>query len=429
MKKKNVLLITIDCLRTDHVSCFGYNRRTTPTIDELALKSLIFPEAISNGNCTPISFPSILSSCYPTSSINFFKFLPKDSRLISEELKRYGYTTGAFHSNPFISSYCGYNRGFDTFENFSSSYFKRSKIIKHAREKAFNLLKKIRALHLLRGVQIFFLKEPFTNAEIITEEAISWLHSAKKPFFLWVHYMDAHYPHIPSHEKIRKTGFSNIRRFRVGLLWGKIDNSDNVGKKDLKDIIDLYDTEVAYIDSKIAVLLDYMEKTDILDDTIIIITSDHGEEFMEHGGFIHGEKLYDELLRVPLIIKFPGIEKKITIRLLVGLLDLCPTILDLLGLPPNKKFKGRSLLSKLEREFKVDDYVISEGAASSPNSWKNRIYSYRSKELKYIYDPKSGREEAYDLINDHKETNNIIEKMKIGPLKKVIQKHIKEKNC
>ncbi|RLE41408.1 hypothetical protein DRJ16_06355, partial [Candidatus Woesearchaeota archaeon] len=196
----NVIFITVDCLRADHLSCLGYDKKT-PTIDSLAKEGFLFTQAISTGVPTSNSFPGILASTYPVYEVSkhHWRKLPKNATLISEVLRKNGYVTAAFHSNPMLSRYYGYSRGFDIFDD--SLLFKiierRNKLQNLARKitrghaKAYKLAAKI----YWTGVKIKNLfqrylsqDQPYERAEIITQKAISWLkNSCNKKFFLWLH--------------------------------------------------------------------------------------------------------------------------------------------------------------------------------------------------------------------------------------------------
>jgi len=403
MEMKNVILVTIDCLRADHLSCLGYSKENTPTLDNLAENGVLFSQAISTGTYTPISFPGILASTYPRYRQEDHRWLPKGKSLISEILKREGYKTAAFHSAPFLSRYYSYNHGFDIF--YDSFIFKDTKIGRKILGKKYETYK--RALMRAKFLLSTFISSdnPYENAETITRRAIRWLKNNPGGFFLWLHYMDAHFPYSPPKRFLPEY----ISRSTVKKIMRKM--VLNIGKKmtdeELKSITDLYDSGIRYIDYEIWSLIEKLKEADIYDSTYIIVTADHGEEFGEHGKIGHGllQKPNEELIRVPLIIRGPGLQKGL-INQVVSLLDIPPTILDLLDIPEEIKYQGKSLLPVIRGEKRTEG-VISESYVLGA---KKKTISYRTPEWKFIMDEKGYECELYNLQSDPKEKENLYEK-------------------
>jgi len=433
--KKNVILITVDCLRSDHLSCYGYNKDITPNLNYLANRGALFLQAISNGPYTGASFPVVFSSEYPCifpkeyeniNQLNPPRFLSQNGVLLAEVLKKNNYSTGAFQdSNPYISSYYGYNRGFDFFEDFLNL----SKTKSSAHSKWIKQLKSLLRRHefFQTLIQLWgFVKTyifgayPIQGAERITKEAISWVEKQARPFFLWIHYMDVHEPYVPPNEYLKRFRWIGKRLKHFNY------DTKNMYKTELKLLISLYDGEIRYADQAIGLLLEKLQRLNILNDTFIVVTADHGEEFGEHGEFQHHPKLYDELLHVPLIIAGPGIQK-IEVKKQVGLIDLAPTILDLLNIPKVDVFCGTSLVPLLnglkdEKTTPVISEYFSEG---------RRGISYRTNEWKYIvlfeYASKQIiQEELYNLQSNPVETINLVnsEREKVKELRSKVLSHI-----
>jgi len=182
----NVILITIDCLRADHVGSLGYARPTTPHIDAIARRGTIFTQALSNGPKTSASFPSILTSTYPL-MYGGTAYLAEDRTSIAEVLKNHGYSTVAFHSNPFLSSSYGYNKGFDTFWDAIQETPQLSRLARRIRSR---LSPRSLPYRILRRMHRFFdlwnVTSTFAPAEVINRETIHWLESASNRFFLVV---------------------------------------------------------------------------------------------------------------------------------------------------------------------------------------------------------------------------------------------------
>lgn len=441
-ERKNVLLITIDSLRADHVSCLGYHRETTPNIDQLAQTGFLFTQAIANGSSTPTSFLSLLTSSYPS----MYRYTPHISEArttIAEVLRANGYRTAAFHSNPYLSRYYGYDRGFDTFEDFMFTKAGQMRLKLTTGEIKLNKAKVTKRAINIQMKPTFFIKSmyvtvggfihnklalfkplptPYERADLINEKAVSWLKKQRSKFFLWVHYMDAHFPYQPSTEYLRQIKVKRITKAQIKKLCEQmnrniLDRSEQVSQRNSRKLLDLYDGEVRYTDNAIGCLLTELGKVGVYDDTLIIITADHGDEFNEHGELGHSAKLYDELLRVPLIIKWPGSHGCTVIDQQVQLLDIAPTILDFLGLEKPKAFQGSSLIPLMEGKGKegvnltgvISETVHNKGTVPTDGKGK-RLTSYRTKEWKYIIDEETGQSELYDLRKDLEEKMNLVDK-------------------
>lgn len=431
---KNIILITIDCLRADHLSCYGHNRKTTPNIDKLAGRGILFSQAIANSCNTQHSFPSILTSSY--SFMDNSMTLSNQRTTIGEVLKKVGYSTAAFHSNPFLSKEFNYDRGFDTFYDFNKpSKTKnpfRTKLIDFGSRLTSALNENDVLYKFLKRLVVFYNRYfkkpgiPHARAEEINKKALSWLEKCSGPFFLWVHYMDAHYPYTPL-SKVFGPPISKQEMLKFNKKLKHNFSLNKLSKEELNTAIDLYDSEIKYIDNRIGILLNKLKKMNKLKNTHIIVTADHGEAFAEHKELFHGEKLYDELLHVPLIISSPGFKAK-RISQQVSLLDLAPTILGILGLPKPENFLGNSLCPLIKGKKMKLPAVISEegykkGLLYKPSLGKK--ISYRTEEWKYIYN-ENARDELYNLKKDSKELKNLVnkEKMIAKKLKSKILKHI-----
>lgn len=430
----NVILLTIDCLRADRLSSHGYSRRVTPNIDRLAEKGVLFSTAIANGINTACSFPSILTSTYALMYPRFKEntlFLTHERTSIAEVLGRNGYATAAFHSNPHLAACFGYDKGFDVFEDHMGTRqesqgfvtrVKRKIERKHDKEHGFYKIlrsgKSFLSLWKLRKYLGQFV--PYPKAEIINREAVEWISNNLNGFFVWMHYMDVHQPYFPPQPLLQ-----HFRAVRLGdRIWkdGRI-----ISHSDLKMFTELYDKEVRYVDHQLGRFFEKLKELGIwLENSYIIITSDHGEEFMEHGGVGHGPngdrpRMYDELLRVPFIIGGPELpHKKVDNQ--VALIDLAPTIVELIGLGKNVPFLGQSLVPHIKSSFVGEKGVISEFQYR-----KQRAYSYRTRNWKYILALNGEvRSELYNLKVDPAEQENIAKQApsEVRKLKRLIRNHI-----
>ena len=399
--EQNLILITIDCLRADHVGGLGEAGQTTPNIDELARKGALFSQTISNGVGTPESFPSIITSTYPLMSPHssgahgsFWVKLSSNWITIAEALKSRGFSTAAYNANPWLTLIFHYDRGFDVFDDSLESY---------RRDNIFDKLR--RKFCSLRG-------NKFLRADVVNSKAISWLRSNLDGFFLWLHYMDVHSPYNPKKLTI-------LKRIDAIRLERKMrQNPEKFSEDELKRLKSLYDKEIRYVDNEIKSLIEKLAKMGIsLKNTFYIVTADHGEQFMEHGELGHG-RLYDEVIRVPLIISGPGIKGNTLIEDQVSLLDLAPTIVDLVNIPKVETFLGTSLVPMMDgRRAEPNNYVISETLTQN--------FSCRTENWKYITDRKD-RHELYNLQIDPDEKTNLANRneKKVKQLSATISKHI-----
>lgn len=412
----NIILITIDCLRADHIGCLGYSKNTTPNIDKLARRGALFTCAISNGPTTHLSFPAIFTSTYPLMHEIKDREISLNENYITlaEVLRRAGYSTWGFlSSNPFLSSHFRYNTGFEYFDENKKStrqaeWKEFQKIMYEIQRHLCRLSGKYCSIRALLYCTTRASKNAtyyYPIAEIINEKVLSKLrNSLTNRFFLAIHYMDAHTPYLEAVQHLLEPR-NSIYLFRESLKihYKTTHNPSSITDEDRHMAILLYDAAIQYVDRHISALLRELEKEGIgLDNTYVIITSDHGEGFGEHGFFSHKEFLYDELLHVPLIICGPNIKPKI-IDNLIGLIDIAPTILDLAGLKIPKSFLGRSFAPLLleDEEREIRGYVISEGVIR---------LSCRTRNWKYIVSLSNNkvREELFNLKSDPAETKNVI---------------------
>jgi len=329
-------------------------------------------------------------------------------KTLAELLKEAGYKTAAFHWNPHISAFFGYNRGFDTFnDNMSRHNLYSWRIALRAKLSQQRwVTKTLRKLdRILRPILFGYgTKKRVFTAEKITGQALPWLKQHQERFFLWVQYMDVHHPYIPPPKYLAQFHPRPISQKRMQSFVPKmLKQPDQLSSSDLATLIDLYDASIRYVDDNIGSLLKSLGSN--LTNTMVIITSDHGDEFMEHGGFSH-HTVYDELLRVPLIISGPGIKGNTLVRQQVSLLDLAPTIADLAGIDSVPSFQGKSLLPVIEGK------KIAEGSISTFIRFDRaqRLIAYRTPRWKYIrtegLDKTLFSEELYNLVSDPQEKHN-----------------------
>jgi len=400
----DAVLITIDSLRQDHLGCYGYERNTSPNIDEVASNSHKFSNAFAHAGTTRKSFPTILTSSY-TYMYGGYEKITEGRTLISEVLKQEGYTTSGFHSNLFLCSDFGYQRGFDTFYDSKTEPGITAKLRQYVKTKLdqdsllYGVLQKTHdAAEKSAGVDV---GSSYVTAGEITDLSIEWVNAADSTTdrFLWTHYMDVHHPYVPPEEyqfEFRDTPISDRRA--VKLRRKMLESPDDVTETERQDLIDLYDAEIRFTDHEIGRLVDEVKKS-WGDDTVVIITADHGEEFQEHGQFSHNT-LHDEGIHVPLILDTPDGSGEYDD--MVGLVDVSPTIADYAGCDIPENFYGYSLKSLVEEGEWEREYVIGDCNGSQG---KPERFLYRDKDWKYITNP----ERLYKLGTDPEEMENIVD--------------------
>lgn len=424
------ILITVDCLRADHLSCFGYSKPTTSSIDSLAKDAVVFTSAFSNGPYTTTSFPSIHTSAILLRYYGENRPLSIDGTTLAEILQKNGYSTSAFHSNPYLSSRFGYARGFDYFEDFDAEPIGKEERVRGLKGQIYgffaNLNNKIMTTLEMHNMQDTLLYRTFkllsyyfvcmigysgarAEGTAINEKAVSWIEKNPDRFFVWLHYMDVHSPYIPPKKYRNQFCRGEMNDYKQARILCKRNTPESFSKDEIGTLIDLYDAGVCYVDECIGDLIAHLKTMGVYEDTLIIITADHGEEFMEHGGFAHDAcKLYDELLHVPLIIKLPSSSSHKILDRLCSLIDLGPTVLDVLKIPTNPNFEGASLLPILEEEETGRPYVISACGLIEEKSCEKRKYmSIRTEKWKYIF-REGGEDELYNLLSDPGEKGNLI---------------------
>lgn len=400
-------------MRADRLGCLGYSKKITPNLDYLASAGALFTQAISVGSWTAPSFISMFTSTYPL-MYGGRLYITNSRTTLAQVLKEHGYHTAGFHSNPLMSSYNGYHKGFDTFDDNITN----QKSYKSLMRKPKDLVKRIigtnsKLYEFAARPYLAMAGNPYPSAKALNEQAVWWLNDKPNNFFLWIHYMDCHVPYLPAS---RFT--SPLKRYRVLSLHRKAHHSpDSLSPQELNRFIDLYDAKVSYVEQAIGSFLHVLKGSNILDNTFVIITADHGEQFREHGNTGHGIHLYDELIHVPLIIAGPGLESRV-INQQVSLLDLAPTILDMLNVEKPKAFLGRSLLPLITGKTKLGDLTAITEDANMESGFtgirpradlsKGKKISLRTGRYKYVY-IRDNQDELYNLESDPKEVQNIVD--------------------
>jgi arylsulfatase A-like enzyme len=442
--KPNIILITIDSLRADHVSCYGYKRKTTPNIDKLGNQATIYKNAYANGPNTPNSFPSIMFSRYILESENFI--IPKYWQSIAGVLKKNGYyTIGLNSGNSLISKFFGYGKGFDIFKSYLNYSFewddkklikilegrKSTKKTKIQKSKIMNLITRI--VKFIEDIIIFdFTKKKITLDQKFSLDAVNTISNLKSPFFIWIHFMDVHFPYVPQ-KRFRVFGKTkSISHMGLRILNYFVRFNWNCNKKIIRKIISIYDGSILQVDEFIGKILSSLKQNKKFNNSMVVLTSDHGECFKEHGNFYHYTyDAYNELLRVPLVIKYPHQKSSNTINNKVSLINLLPTITDNINIDNQRIVKGKPLpkFNEINKEvIYAEGYDLLDVSEIITKSikLKPRIYSVISNNRKIIIDNHNNRNMLFNLSNDPNEEHNLIGKEKNNLLKltKKLDDHI-----
>ena len=366
-ENRPIILISVDTLRADHLSSYGYSRLKTSRIDSLAIGGTIFSQASAQVPLTLPSHTSLLTSTYPfTNGVrDNGEQVGGDLTTLASILKSRGYRTSAFVGGFVLDRRFGLDRGFDTYD----SPFK---------------------VEGEQGVDSADLKRP---AEEVTESAIRWIDAnATQPFFVMVHLFDLHTPYI-----------------LPAAVRAKFPDRG-------------YDGALSYIDDNIGRLLGFLEKKGLLQKSLIVFLADHGESLGDHGERTHGYFVYQSTLRVPLIFHWPaGAGFPTRLDQPVGLVDVAPSILDFLGAPRPAQFQGRSLLNTVRQNAPAAEHeVYGESLYAHDHLGCAALLSLRVGKYKYIDAPKP---ELYDLSQDPDESSNVFQRQKTEaiPLRKRLQ--------
>jgi arylsulfatase A-like enzyme len=320
----DVLLITIDTLRPDHLGAYGYPRATSPHIDRLAARSTLFEHAVAQAPHTIPSMLQIMSSRYAGG----LEIAPEQPTL-AEVLQARGYATWAVVENAHFEQHKeahGLRRGFERF--YRNGVLSRESL----------------------AVQMY---KTDSSADALTAQALRVLRQPRgnRPFFLWIHYFDPHDPYLPPFDdEMDRLSQSNPSPMNgdvraTPLMTQSRDAPATLPEADRQHLIELYDAEIRHVDQSLGELLSYLEDQRILDRALVVLAADHGESLGEHGIWTHGRSGFDPELRIPLLVKLPRQMQAERRAGVVQAIDIFPTVLDALGLPRSGlPLEGRSLL-------------------------------------------------------------------------------------
>ena len=408
---RNIILVTLDSLRADHCSFMGYPRDTTPTIDRMASKGLVFKNAIAASIGTPASMICTFTGDYPT--ISNFETSPEPWRkvlsqrnTIAQVLSQNGYATGAFNPNVFVSSYFGFNKGFGHYEDFLNRQDTMDSVYYKILDRAMKSGRKGFASSLRNMRNLIIREEVFKPWKDYYHQIIEWVEGCKKPFFLWVLLLDTHHPYLaPSESRQWSSWFSMLHS---NWKLQRIKDKAKLSEKEQVNIINAYDDSVHYADKFIERL--WRDLRD--EDPIFVIHSDHGEAFGEHGKYGHGPLLYEEFIHVPMVIYNFDKERKVARP--VSLTGFAPTIMELIG--KMNEFPSKSFLEG-EKDWAISK--VFEG--------EKRKLAIRMKDWKYLTGNKE-ENELYHLKEDpYEQVNMIAEYPKlVKVMEEIVRLHIRD---
>lgn len=336
----NLVLVTIDSLRADVTGS-----DITPVLEDLAVRGVRFRNAFSNGYSTPVAFPAIQTGTYPD-HYGGTDYMSDRRPFLARELNETGFHTAGFHSNPHLRAENNYDTGYDAYNDFDEQDDTLSSIRYYLSRNLDNyswLYKTLRRVyHTFRTASG---GADYTKAPDINKQAFSWLdnRTGEDPFFLWVHYMDVHYPFYPPDRFVEAAGHDPITTSRAVSLNGKMQESPaELTEADVSDLKVLYEGDVRYTDHHLGELISGIEARGF-ENTAFVVTSDHGELFGDHDIFGHPPSAQDESLHVPLVMNGPGLPAGETVDEMAALIDLPPTIAAYLEVDPADQWVGRSL--------------------------------------------------------------------------------------
>ncbi|MEO6829140.1 MAG: sulfatase-like hydrolase/transferase [Acidobacteriaceae bacterium] len=350
LKPINVVVITLDTVRADHLHCYGNKNIQTPTIDGLARQGVLFEKAVAQ---TPLTQPSH-ASMFTGTNPNVHKVrdtggfaLQPSSVTLATILQRHGWSTAAFVSSSVLKKVFGFNQGFSVYDD-------------HMPETGND-----------NGEPV-----AVRRASLTVDRALAWLNAqSTQPFFVWVHFYDAHQPYNPPEEFRRQYPHN------------------------------LYDAEIAYTDQQLGRFLDAVRKKSPAEKTLIFLLADHGESLGDHGEFEHGVFLYDSTVRIPWIVVGPGVPAGVRLDQQAREIDLLPTVLDLLGGRASAAVQGTSMVPAFSGKTVPNKYSYEETLYPKINMGWAELRGIHTSHWMYVRAP---RPELYDLDQDPGELNNII---------------------
>ncbi|MDP8214038.1 MAG: sulfatase [Candidatus Euphemobacter frigidus] len=388
--RPNIIFLLLDALRADHLGCYGYNQGTSPVIDAVAAEGALFQNHFANGTYTLSSVPTYFYSRYFIKSLfpadrriplqtpgNLFRKLDDEAVSIASVFKKNGYRTAIFSAHPWFI------RGYELMKDFDDFYRVSERRSAHG------------------------------SARKIFARMTAWIEEkgvGEEPFFIYAHLMDTHFPH--ERKKESEEYIQSEADFSQRFDWRGYPRSQTIGagglwrlppdfpEEDRQYLNAIYDGDVKYTDTQLGDFIRFLKEEGLYDDTLLVITADHGEHLGEHNLTEHGGPPWDSVISIPLIMRLPGkIDPGGRMVELTENVDILPTMVSLLGLkvPAGKKFDGRDFLRRKGPGETAREYVLTANSIRTPR-------------FKYMIDTADDSEFLYDLQTDPGEENNLIER-------------------
>ncbi|MFH0863327.1 MAG: sulfatase [Candidatus Altiarchaeota archaeon] len=367
----NVVVIVIDALRPDHLGCYGYYRNTSPNIDRLCEKGIVYDRAFTQGVWTKPSVATIFTSKYPSVHRTYAyslngspdiadNRLPDQETTFAESLSYEGYATGGFFSNGFISAPLNYGQGFQEYVRM-------------------------------------ILSTKLNNDRNLTEHAKSMIERKKgRKFFIYAHYLATHAPYAqdPKYKSMFDRGINGSLNMSLSEWPDR-----EYAKEDLEEVDDAYDMGVRFGDEQVGAIVKTLEDEGIMDRTIIVVTADHGESLGEHNHIGHS-RITQSVFRIPLIIYDPLNGRGRRVQEPVGLIDLAPTVLTMLNITVPEGYQGGDIFHDRRRYEIIEGYGTTNDAVAGITDGRY-LYVHTKSDKNHLYDLKDGPEEKNDLIGKY----------------------------
>jgi len=409
-EKPNIILIVMDAARAKNLSCYGYHRPTAPNLERFAERCVVYETAISAAGWSLPSHASMFTGLYPSrhGAHDQHKYLPHEYPTMAELLRSRGYHTLAFCYNRYVGPATGLDRGVEEF----------NRVVERVPRPLRKITRKVES-----GVAALLGRRDsgacFINKQV--KAALRRLQTDERPFFMFVHYEEPHAPYRPPREYNRylPKGVSLREAKHVNQdRWKYFADLASMDEQDFEILTALYDSEITYLDTRVAQMLRWFEESGVLDRTMVIVTADHGENVGDHQMMGHAYCLYDTLLHVPLIIHYPsGTAAPGRVAHQVQTVDLLPTILAMLGDTSSETYRslqGYDLLSSTKHDSTVAEQAnpdlttfYKRFPGVDVSRYDRAMKMIRTDRYKYIW-ASDGNHELYDLQADPDERRNII---------------------
>jgi arylsulfatase A-like enzyme len=422
--RPNIILITLDAATADHFSCYGYSRGTTPNLDRLAKRGVQFDNAIAPSSWTIPSFATMFTGLLPHQhGANALSPLPERFPTLAMALKSAGYQTAGFNANrAYGQASQGIARGFDRYEAGGENLRQ-------------NLVQTLIGRAFVKFVYIRFYRPDRAereNAEEINRQVFRWFsQQTRRPYFLFINYYDVHDPYLAPRPFAKR--FGELPAWVEQQIFSKIQErgGDTLTSAERASIVAGYDNGLAYTDSQIEALMEFLAKSPDWSNTVVIVTADHGETFGEHGLYSHGRKLWRELVHVPLIIFGPGVPAGKHVQSVVGTQRLYATILGLAeGSKDKEGAPARSSLqnywSGQQDSLPTPTAVVSELDASMNPRLLNSYISVTTPQWHWILDG-HGHTQLFDWLRDPQEQTDLAGSPQASAVVETLERSLRER--